>query len=616
MTDSYWGPKRRRAVAAYLVSALLLGMVVGAAPARLATMPTSEIRAGMRGYGLTVLRGVKPERFDIEVIDVLHNFRPDQDLVLIRTPHPILEHAGSVAGMSGSPIYIDDKMIGAYAYGWNYGKDPVAGVTPIANMLAELARPLHPGSFPFTPLGGLHEKKAKREVRDAYLGQERRDAFFALSRRAKREHAAVRALVPAATPLLVSGMTAQVADLLAEQLGPLGLSVLEAGGAGGENPRDEGPAGFVDGGSIAVQLLRGDVQATAVGTVTYVDGQRLLAFGHPMLDAGEVGLPTATSRVLHILASERSSFKIAEAIKPLGALVHDRQAAIVIDTSMKASSIPLIIRLRGVKGAAREVWRVETVNHRLLTPTLVLSAIASAVGATVNDHTEMRFRATSTITLKGHGTHTLVDEDYAPAGVAQLRALSHLRVFDMLEAAYSNPFEQVLPEKIEIEIEPFFGRDVTELLGAQLLAAEIDPGESARLVLTLHPYARGVEQRVVEVPLSASLAGESIDLEIAAGDVVSTERPIPRTFEDLLGIIKDGFPSTSLVISVQRKGRGMSLGGHVLHNLPGSALDALATLNDTGRGAAFATQSRTVIPMDHVMIGRAKLSLDIRKEKQ
>jgi hypothetical protein len=607
---------RARALAAYLVAAILLALVVGAAPARLVTMPISDIRPGMRGYGLTVLRGVKPERFDIEVIDVLHNFRPDQDLVLIRTPHPILEHAGSVAGMSGSPIYIDDKMIGAYAYGWNYGKDPVAGVTPIANMLAELSRPLHPGSFPFTPLAGLRDRKAVRHVRDAHLGQERRDAFYALSRQQRRAPGAVRALVPAATPLLVSGMTAAVSDLLAEQLGPLGLSVLEAGGAAGENKNEPQPTGFVDGGSIAVQLLRGDIQATAVGTVTYVDGQRLLAFGHPMLDAGEVGLPTATARVLHILASERSSFKIAEAIKPLGALVHDRQAAIVVDTSMKAASIPLTIRLRGVKGAARERWQVEAVNHRLLTPTLILSAIASAVGATVNDHTEMRFRATSTVTLRGHGAHTLVDEDYAPVGVAQLRALSHLRLFDLLEAAYSNPFEEVLPEKVDIEIEPFFGRDVTELLGAQLIAAEIDPGESARLVLTLRPYGRPIEQRVIEVPLPVSLAGESLDLEIAAGDVVTVERPIPRAFDDLLEIIKDGFPTTSLVVSVQRKGRGMSLGGHVLHNLPGSALDALATLNDTGRGAAFTTQSRLVIPMDDVMVGRAKLSLDVRKEKQ
>src|SRR5689334_3612772 len=99
-------------------------------------MPVSEIRPGMKGYGLTVFRGTTPERFGVEVVDVLHNFRPDQDLVLIRTEHPLLERAITVAGMSGSPIYLNEKLIGAYAYGWTFGKEPIAGVTPIANMMA------------------------------------------------------------------------------------------------------------------------------------------------------------------------------------------------------------------------------------------------------------------------------------------------------------------------------------------------------------------------------------------------------------------------------------------------------------------------------------------------
>src|SRR5687768_5775668 len=124
---------------------------VGAAPATLKTMGVDEVRAGMRGYGLTVFEGTRPERFDIEVIGVLHNFRPDQDLVLIKTPHPLLNHAGSVAGMSGSPVYIEDRLIGAYAYGWAFGKDPIAGVTPIATMLREIDRPLSPTPFPLAP---------------------------------------------------------------------------------------------------------------------------------------------------------------------------------------------------------------------------------------------------------------------------------------------------------------------------------------------------------------------------------------------------------------------------------------------------------------------------------
>ena len=133
--------------AALAASGALFAQTLGAPTA---TMSVDELRPGMRGYGLTVFRGVRPERFDVEVIDVVRGFRPRQDLILIRPSHPQTDHAGTVAGMSGSPIYVDNRLIGAYAYGWEFGRDPVAGVTPIANMRAELARPRRtpPGLMP------------------------------------------------------------------------------------------------------------------------------------------------------------------------------------------------------------------------------------------------------------------------------------------------------------------------------------------------------------------------------------------------------------------------------------------------------------------------------------
>lgn len=116
-------------------------------------LPLSEIRPKMKGYGLTVFEGTKPERFEIEVIDVLKRFLPKQDLILIKTRHPRLEVARVVAGMSGSPIYIDGKMIGAYAYGWTFAREPVAGVTPIENMLGELDRPIPPSIYGWPLVG-------------------------------------------------------------------------------------------------------------------------------------------------------------------------------------------------------------------------------------------------------------------------------------------------------------------------------------------------------------------------------------------------------------------------------------------------------------------------------
>jgi SpoIVB peptidase S55 len=616
---------RHQVVAGCLSAAALLA-ATGAAPPALKLMSVSEIKAGMRGHGLTVFRGTQPERFDVEVIDVLENFRPDQDLVLIKTPHPLLEHTGSVAGMSGSPIYIEDRLVGAYAYGWSFGKDPIAGVTPIANMLKELDRPLRPPLGAPLPLSSRGRRgQAARAGRDGAFAQAHQphDAFWTLSRfvegagaRATSGHPRAAAFQPATTPLLVGGMTAPVAALLREKLSPLGLEVLEAAGGARKRPPEPAPAGYVDGGSIAVTLVRGDIQATGVGTVTHVDGKRVIAFGHPMLDAGEAHLPTATSRVLHVMASERSSFKIAEALAPLGSLVHDRQSAIVIDTDAAAPTVPVRIQLRGLGELPRDTWQVEVASHRLLTPALVLSALSSALGAAVNDTADMMYRAEGSVTLRGHGAQRVVDEGYAPLGVAQASALARLRIFDLIDLAFSNPFEKAEIERVDVVLALRFGRDVTELVGAQLAESELDPGKPARVVLSLRPFDGQLEQRVVEVPLPETLAGEHVEIEILPGNLARLEQPVPQRLSDLLQIARAGLPSTSLSVQVQRRGRGVSLASHVIKNLPSSALDLLTTSRDTARSPVFVSEDRTTLPMGKVMVGSAKLSLEVRKEKR
>ena len=144
-----------------------------------------------------------------------------------------------------------------------------------------------------------------------------------------------------ATPLMLGGFDESIASMLGAELAPLGLTALQGGG--GQATTNATPS-FVDGGAIGVQLIRGDVSATAIGTVTHVGpGNRLVAFGHPMMNGGEVGLPTATARVLHVLASAARSFKIAEALTPYGTLVHDRQSAIVVDTNATPETVPVQI---------------------------------------------------------------------------------------------------------------------------------------------------------------------------------------------------------------------------------------------------------------------------------
>ena len=210
----------------FVLSLSLLGAAI--AQSTPGFIHVDEIHPGMKGYGLSVFRGTAPERFDVEVIDVLHNFRPNQDLILIRTPHPLLDRARGVAGMSGSPIYLDGRLAGAYAYGWTYGIDPVVGVTPIANMLAELKRPVRldmfPGAKPL-PNRPRAESTHRSPSKDRFAGLppfrgEHPVSALSTIRALQKQRAHAQApagLHRAATPIMLGGLDDSVAQMLAKR---------------------------------------------------------------------------------------------------------------------------------------------------------------------------------------------------------------------------------------------------------------------------------------------------------------------------------------------------------------------------------------------------------------
>lgn len=596
--------------------AALVAALTAVAQTRSSTIPVSEIHRGMHGYGLTVFEGETPARFDVDVIDVLSNFRPDQDLILIRTTHPILEHATVVAGMSGSPVYLDGRLAGAYAYGWPFGKDPVAGVTPIANMMAEAARPLrYLQNNPLAPLSARTPVTGDRFAGlPAYRG-ERRGAFDSLSDHVNRlglgdASPSNISLIPVATPLLVGGMSDRTLAALGDALAPFGMEVLQAGGGGHAVAAPS--AHFVDGGAIGVQLVRGDVSMTAVGTVTHVDGHRLVAFGHPMTNAGEVGLPTCTARVLHVLASEQRSFKVAEAVSPLGTLVNDRQAAIVIDAQRTAVTIPVTVRLRGVDGTPRTEWHMEVASHRALTPLLVVAALTNALEAAASDQTDVMITAHEHLRIEGHPEVALDDDLQSLAGPASPRALGSMRLFSALEAVYANPFEEARIAGVDVELEIHFARDARVISEVRVASDDVDPGQRVPVQVRLRRYGAPDEVRVVPVDIPVEAAGTEMELSVLPGDDVPLEHAEPRSLDDMLANVRDALPSTSLVVSLRLPSRGLRFEGHVVRQLPGSALDALTSANASDPPTSFATDRRVPVDVGHVLMGSARVRLHVR----
>lgn len=655
--------RRLRPIASFLAShtigaSLALGALasagIGAGVAAAAAdppdvMPLSDVKPGMKGYGLTVFSGTTPEKFDVEILSVLTNFRPNQDLILIKTPnHPRLDAARVVAGMSGSPIYLNGKMIGAYAYGWIAGVEPIAGVTPIKSMLDELARPIPKsiapgGGGPLPVAGGARPQSAEgaSEASGETASTSASTSAPAAAPAVKsarqytgsvdgydlREHARQVAaktapslappqgvgLARASTPLLLGGLSNTSMKLANDLLAPMGLDPVQAGGGGATKAAADAPSKFVDGGAIGVQLIRGDMSAMGLGTVTRVSGDKLLAFGHPMLNGGVESFPTAIAKVHWILASFQRSFKIGEAVAPMGALVNDRQAAIVVDTKSSAPVIPVKFEIQGVAGAPKTTWNMEVTHDKFMSPTFVAMALGNAIETTTAERRDMTWRATSKLKLARYGTLTLEDFGAGDGSQPDAGELVRGRLVRAIGSLMNNPWEDVKIEGIETTMRVTFEREVAMLKGARLLDPEVDAGEPARIELTLVPHEGKPETKTISVPIPAELAGRDVDIELAPGYEVERPQPTPSSVAQLVAVLPNQVhDGESLVATIKLRESGATFGGQVASRLPPGALDTLRSSTDSDGPELFLATSREVIPMKRFIVGRDSVKVKVR----
>jgi hypothetical protein len=594
------------------------------------TLDVKAIRPGMKGYGLTVFEGTTPEKFAVEVIDVLRNFRPRQDLILIKTQHPRLEVAKVVAGMSGSPIYIDGKMIGAYAYGWTFGAEPIAGVTPIGNMLDDLIRPLPTfiHGWP-TRVGGKGSDKvqASANIEPSGVRFERATAGMAsdgfgihdydvkahrdqVEQRLRKTLPAVGGVVPVATPILLGGMTPEAVALASDLLSPLGLEPLAAGGSA--DPVESAPQRYVDGGAVSIQLISGDTNATGLGTVTRVEGDLASAFGHPMMNAGFTALPAAVSKVLWFLASQQRSFKIGAAVRPVGALVNDRQASIVLSHSAKAPVIPVHVKIKGSPGAPFDDWNFEVAHEKFMAPSFMAVALGSALQTTASERQDVTWSMVSKVRFKGYGEVTVEDFGVAVGGTPEPADFLRSNLVNAIGGVLNNPWENAFVESVDAEVKLSYAREVYRLRGVELMDAEVDAGESVRLRIELQPFSGPIVEKVLKVNLPRHLAGEKVKLEIRPGFMVEKQKAAAETLGELIGTIEDAtYPPRSVVVSYD-DGEGVGYRGHVVANLPAGVVDRLAPESTTLAPEVFRNQIHLVEPLPYYMLGRHVVRVQVR----
>jgi hypothetical protein len=611
------------ALSAGLVVALGVTVPLARGDAKPATILPAEIKEGMKGYGLTVFHGTEPERFDVEVIGVLQNFRPGQSLIVIKTPNARLDVVKTVRGMSGSPIYLDGRLAGAYSYSLSqFETEPVAGVTPINLMLDEMRRPIPPGFWPLdrqAPIAGVTGAAARPPPRASLTTFEGAPGSYDL-----REHArqlaermgpradAARSFVPAATPLMMAGVGDRAAQALRTLLEPLGLDPLQGGGGGANDPN--APAHFVNGGGLGVELSRGDVSMMGLGTATYVDGMgKVAGFGHPMLNGGAEALPTCIGRILWINASVMASHKVGECARPLGTLVQDRQTAIVLDEHIVAPVIAMDVEIVGVVGARKTHWQSEVTEDKFLGPGLAASVLGSLIEATTSERRDLTWKLTSRIAVMGHGTVDLEDVGVASGGTPDDADWLRSKLVSTVGDVLNNPWEHARIEGIKARFEVSYAREMWRLRGVQVLDPVVDAGQRARLQIHLVPEQGPEVTRVVEVTMPEELSGKDVELEIVPGYEVVPELAAPENLDELLANEpRQTIAPRTLVVQFRVPSQGIAYRGHVTQRLPPFTLDALRPQSTDTGPEPFQSWSRTVVPLDLYVEGRDKVKVQVR----
>src|ERR1700732_1793301 len=394
------------------------------------TVPVSQIHVGMRGVAYTVFQGIKPESMEVEVLGVLHNVNgPKGDVILVRLHGQKVEYTGVVAGMSGSPVYLDGKLAGALAFRiGEFSKEPIAGVTPIADMLEINALDRSPAEEAAARpsvnvvVGNIAGKTASPGDGPSQPGSEGTQGF-------------ANYLKPIETPLVFNGFSEDTVQRFSSQFAAAGIvPVMGAGSA--SNAKQ--PERMDPGAPVSASLVRGDMNIAATCTVTYMDAQHLLACGHPLMQFGAVDLPMTKATVLATLPSPLNAFKIVNAPETVAAFVQDRHNGILGEFGKKPEMIPVTLTIHGE--SADKQFHYEVLNNARLSPVAVMATVFNALHGVNEYGEETTYRMTGSISVDGYPDVAMQDMFATVDGGQPGAMLAAISLGERFSRIFDNPY--------------------------------------------------------------------------------------------------------------------------------------------------------------------------------
>jgi hypothetical protein len=569
-------------------------------------IPVNQIHPGMHGVAYTVFEGIKPEPMDVEVLGVLHNMNgPKGDVILVRLHGQKVEYTGVVAGMSGSPVYIDGKLAGALAFRiGEFSKEPIAGVTPIAEMLEINAldqTPAEETASTKPSVSNVAGKTAGPGDPAALPGSVESYANY---------------LKPIEAPLVFTGFSEETMRLFAPQFASAGIIPVMGAGSVSEEKQ---PEPLVPGSAVSAILVRGDLDISATCTVTYIDPQRLLACGHPLLQFGSVDLPMNKAQVLATLPSPLNAFKIVNTTEEAGVFVQDRHTGILGVFNKQPDMIPVTLNIRGATGPKQ--FHYEVLNNPRLSPIAIMATVFNALHGINEYGEEISYRLSGSVNVKGFPEVQLKNM-FTPGDTGQPAAMSAaLSLGERFGRIYDNPYNAPAVQGVNLDFELVRERRWARLESARTDVTEARPGDEIMVETVLAPYRgeRSVRQIPVKIPTSVSKGtlrilvsdGETLDRVSRMNPAFARKLDLAST----IALLNKEHANNRLYVSLLEADPEARVADKVMPTLPISVMNVMDGMRGNQEmivsGESNVDETATP-PLDYVVNGAELLTVTIK----
>jgi hypothetical protein len=565
-----------RASIAALFAGSLAALAAAATPVDV--LPLDQVRPGMKGTGRTVFEGTRIEEFGVEVLGVLENaLGPKHSVILARLAGGPLAKTGVIAGMSGSPVFIDGKLVGAVAYSFPFGKEPIAGITPIGDMIAATS----------TTAPRAASTRFAKNAMPFPLDREALIAVFArplqtvsMKGASALPGMAGSTLTPLALPMVFSGFDRSTFDWAEPLFSTLGFVPMTGGAAGSVSAPVASLPDLAPGGPVGVSLIEGDLDLSVTGTVTHIDGDRVYAFGHPFYNLGPTQFPMKKAYVYSVYPSVQQSWKIAAALDPVGTVEQDRTTAIAGRMGRSPRMIPVAVEFASSRGVAR-LFQYRIVEDELFSPALAYVSLLSVLQGNERAFGTASVRVEGILTLEG-GRTIRVDDLFAER---QPSVQAAGLVAAPLAFLMGNDFQMVTVDRLDVKVSSFETNKSASLERAWVeRTGALRPGATLPVKVALRTY-RG-ESKVLTLPLvvppSAPAGAYSLLVSDAQGLTSLEQRELrqafnPKDLDQLIRAINGLRRSNRIYVRLMRPGDGAVVAGEYLPALPSSVMSVLGT---------------------------------------